>query len=144
MHKLKQQQEGFFSFKLDISKAYDRLNWTFIQAVLRKLGFTSQWIHVVMQCITSVSYSILVQGEPSEMIHPTRGIRQGDPLSPYIFILCSETLSTLISDAVFSRRIKGLKMAPQAPTLHHLFFLQMIVWFIEMLLNRNAMNIGVF
>ncbi|XP_062014092.1 uncharacterized protein LOC133730534 [Rosa rugosa] len=75
MHKLRHQNEGFFSFKLDIS-----------------------------------------------YITPSRGIRQGDPLSPYLFILCVEGLSSLISHAVSQGTLKGLKMSPQAPTIHHLLF----------------------
>ncbi|XP_061993825.1 uncharacterized protein LOC133711745 [Rosa rugosa] len=122
MHKLRNQEEGFFSLKLDISKAYDRLDWSFISAILTKLGFASQWIHIIMKCICSVTYSILLHGEPSPPITPTRGIRQGDPLSPYLFILCGEGLSALISQAVSQRTIQGLTMCPQAPTLHHLFF----------------------
>ncbi|XP_062021216.1 uncharacterized protein LOC133737727 [Rosa rugosa] len=69
-----------------------------------------------------LKYSILIQGEPTSMITPTRGIRQGDPLSSYLFILCAEGLSALISKAIESNAIEGLKMCPHAPTLHHLFF----------------------
>ncbi|XP_024178139.1 uncharacterized protein LOC112184080 [Rosa chinensis] len=122
MYQLKGQQTGFFSLKLDISKAYDRLEWPFIQAMLLKLGFQSSWVQMIMSCISQVTYSILIQGEPSTKLSPTRGIRQGDPLSPYIFILCAEGLSALISDAVQHNAITGLQMCPQAPTLHHLFF----------------------
>ncbi|XP_024178363.1 uncharacterized protein LOC112184337 [Rosa chinensis] len=122
MHKLRSQEKGFFSLKLDISKAYDRLELPFLHSMLVKLGFSSKWINMVMSCVTSVSYSILVQGEPSEHIYPTRGIRQGDPLSPYLFILCDEGLSALISQAMDSGAIHGLKMCPQAPIPHHLFF----------------------
>ncbi|XP_062019524.1 uncharacterized protein LOC133736108 [Rosa rugosa] len=122
MHKLRYQEEGFFSLKLDISKAYDRLEWSFISAMLTKLGFDPSWIQIIMKCVTSVAYSILLYGEPSPRIAPTQCIRQGDPLSPYLFILCSEGLSPLISQAVQHQVIQGLKMCPQAPTLHHLFF----------------------
>ncbi|XP_062028495.1 uncharacterized protein LOC133744394 [Rosa rugosa] len=123
MHKLRTQAEGFFSLKLDISKAYDRLEWSlFLQAILTKLGFASNWINMIMRCVTSVSYAILVNGEATTTVKPTRGIRQGDPLSPYLFILCAEGLSALISQVVHSGSIHGLQMCPQAPTLHHLFF----------------------
>ncbi|XP_062021454.1 uncharacterized protein LOC133738034 [Rosa rugosa] len=122
MHKLKSQEEAFFSLKLDISKAYDRLEWAYLKAILTKLGFATQWINMVMTCVTSVSYAILVNGKASSTIIPTRGIRQGDPLSPYLFILCAEGLSALISQAVQWGRFRGLKMCPQAPVLHHLFF----------------------
>ncbi|XP_062014108.1 uncharacterized protein LOC133730558 [Rosa rugosa] len=122
MHKLRSQVDGFFSLKLDISKVYDHLEWSYLQAILTKLGFASNWINMVMRCVTSVSYAILVNGEATAKIHPTRGIKQGDPLSPYLFILCAEGLSALISQAVQFGPIQGLKMGPQAPVLHHLFF----------------------
>ncbi|XP_024199817.1 uncharacterized protein LOC112203016 [Rosa chinensis] len=122
MHKLRLQETGFFSLKLDISKAYDRLEWNFLSAILKKLGFGQQWIDTVMLCVTSVTYSILVHGEPTPQIIPSRGIRQGDPLSPYLFILCSEGLSALISKAVSTNVIQGITMCPRAPTLHHLLF----------------------
>ncbi|XP_024200296.1 uncharacterized protein LOC112203585 [Rosa chinensis] len=122
MHKLTTQEEGFFSLKLDISKAYDRLEWSFLYAMLARLGFAGAWIDMIMSCIMSVSYAVLVNGEVTQKILPTRGIRQGDPLSPYLFILCAEGLSALITQSVNQGLLKGLKMCPQAPTLHHLFF----------------------
>lgn len=81
--------------KTDMIKSYDRLEWKFIEAVLRRLGFHEKFYGWVMSCITTVTYSVLFNGEVQGMIYPTRGIRQGDPLSPYIFILCSEVLSGL-------------------------------------------------
>lgn len=107
---------------MKLDKAYDRLEWPFLQAILAKLGFAAQWIRIVMLCIQTVSYSILVQGEETAHIKPTRGIRQRDPLSPYLFILCSEGLSSLISHSVSNGIVQGITMCPQAPTLHHLFF----------------------
>ncbi|XP_024196014.1 uncharacterized protein LOC112199199 [Rosa chinensis] len=108
--------------ELDISKAYDRLEWQYVEAVLLKLGFCRDWVSVVLATIKSVSYSVLVNGNPTGFILPTRGIRQGDPLSPYLFILCAEGLSSLISSCVQNGSIKGLLMSPTAPVIHHLLF----------------------
>lgn len=85
--------------KTDMSKAYDRLEWDFIEEVMIHLGFHSIWINWIMQCIKTVSYSFLVNGSAQGRVKPQRGIRQGEPLSPYIFILCSEVLSGLCRKA---------------------------------------------
>lgn len=75
---------GFMGLKLDMSKAYDRVELVFLEAVMRRLGFDERWIHLVMSCVRSVQYSVVVNGNPVGNIHPTRGIRQGDPISPYL------------------------------------------------------------
>ncbi|XP_024156261.1 uncharacterized protein LOC112164272 [Rosa chinensis] len=122
MKKLRCQSDGFFSLKLDISKAYDRLEWQYVEAVLLKLGFCRRWVNIVMATIKSASYSILMNGTPTGFILPTRGIRQGDPLSPYLFILCAEGFSLLISASIQHGTIRGLLMSPTAPIIHHLLF----------------------
>ena len=91
----KAQTHCSMAIKTDMSKAYDMLEWSFIQEVMKKLGFHPKWVNWIMQCITSVSYTFIVNGASRGFVKPGRGIRQGDPLSPYIFILCSEVLSGL-------------------------------------------------
>ena len=83
---------GSMTLKLDMSKAYDRVLWAFLLKLMEKMGFDGKWINLISMCISTISYSILVNGKPKGNISPTRGIRQGDPLSPYLFLLCSKVL----------------------------------------------------
>ena len=108
--------------KVDLSKAYDRIRWDFVEIMLRKMNFPEVWVLWIMQCITTVSYSILVNGEPSKVFHPSVGLRQGDPLSSYIFILCMEVLSRNLSKLQATKELNGLKIARNAPKISHLFF----------------------
>lgn len=84
-----------------------------------------------MQCITSVSYSFLVNDSVHDRIHPSRGIRQGDPLSPYIFILCGEVLLGLCKRAQWSGHLSGLRVATHAPQINHLLFADDTMFFLN-------------
>lgn len=108
--------------KTDMTKAYDRLEWSFIKAVLTRMGFSERWISWIMECITSVSYSFLINGHPMGTVIPSRGIRQGDPLSPYIFILCSQVLSRLCLKAQPEGKLLGIRVARKSPRVNHLLF----------------------
>ncbi|XP_024156142.1 uncharacterized protein LOC112164137 [Rosa chinensis] len=113
---------GYGALKLDMSKAYDRVEWEFIEAVMRSMGFDQIWINWIMGCVTTVSYSFLLNGEPRGHLIPTRGLRQGDSISPYLFLLCAEGLSRMLSYEEEQHRLHGIAIAMGAPSINHLFF----------------------
>ncbi|KAL5562410.1 hypothetical protein UlMin_032157 [Ulmus minor] len=110
------------ALKLDMSKAFDRVEWKFIEAVMIKLGFAEPWILKIMNCISSVSFSFMLNGEVKGNISPGRGLRQGDPLSPFLFLLCSEGLSCLLKKMENDNKLHGLNFGRGALTLSHLLF----------------------
>ncbi|KAG7586565.1 Ribonuclease H domain [Arabidopsis thaliana x Arabidopsis arenosa] len=118
----KKIKSPFMALKLDIAKAFDKVEWIYIEAMLRRLGFADQWCRWVMKCITSVSYSVLLNGSPTKKIIPSRGLRQGDPLSPYLYLICTEGLSSLLTHAMQSNLIHGFKASRDGPSISHMFF----------------------
>ena len=89
---------------------------------MEKLGFDSQWRKLLLTCISTVTYFVRINGMPHGHIVPSRGLQQGDPLSPYIFLLCAEGLSALIKKGVGDGQLKGISVCRNRPKLSHLFF----------------------
>lgn len=87
-----QCKSEFIAIKTDMSRAYDRVEWDFLEALFHKVGFHQQWITRIMCRALSVSFAVLLNGQSYGRIKPKRRIRQGDPLSPFIFIFCAEAL----------------------------------------------------
>ena len=122
MHCRKKGKTGSLALKLDISKAYDRVEWAFLRGIMLKMGFLTIWIDQVMTCVSSSSFSILINGKPFGMINPSRGLRQGDLLSPYLFLLCAEGFTSLLAKAENDGKIHGVSICRRAPTITHLLF----------------------
>ena len=94
-----------------------------MEKILLKMGFQGSWVKMIMQCVSTVTYSILLNGEPrGGFIQPSRGLRQGDPLSPFLFLFCAEGLNALLCKAAEDNEIRGLSLCRQGPWITHLFF----------------------
>ncbi|RVW53858.1 LINE-1 reverse transcriptase-like [Vitis vinifera] len=120
----KQKEKGIIC-KLDIEKAYDNINWKFLVKVLHKMGFGSKWVGWMWSCLSSAKFSVLVNGVPAGFFPSTKGLRQGDPLSPYLFIMGMEVLDVLIRRAVEGGFLSGCNIrGGSGPSLNisHLFF----------------------
>jgi hypothetical protein len=120
--KHKRSGDSYMAVKLDMSKAYDRVEWNFLEAMLTKLGFHPNWVSLLMKCVRSVTYRIKVNGELTDVINPQRGLRQGDPLSPYLFLIVAEGFSSLLHTVEQQGLIEGIKICPNAPSVSHLLF----------------------
>ncbi|KAK7282263.1 hypothetical protein RIF29_10909 [Crotalaria pallida] len=131
-------RKGFMVIKLDLEKAYDRLRWDFIQETLYLVGLNPNLINIIMHCISSSSMCVNWQGDFSSVFYPARGIRQGDPLSPYIFVLCMDKLFHLIQDSIDSSDWKPLAMGRGGPKISQLFFTDDIILVAEASLEQAS------
>ena len=106
-----------------MSKAYDRVEWIFLEKIMRHLGFAESIIKLIMSCMSFVTYVVLLNGQPVGNIKPSRGLRQGDPLSPYLFLLCALGLQSLLHKAEVNGEINGVAICRNGPRISHLFFI---------------------
>ena len=125
----KRGRGGLMAIKIDMEKVFNRMEWSFILAILSKLGFHSTWINWIRICTTSPSFSILINGSPFDLFNPERGLRQGDPLSKFLFILGSEVLSRLLIRQESQDLLKGIKIAWNCSPISHLLFADDLILF---------------
>lgn len=105
-----------------MNKAYDIVEWGFLKKLLLTMGFGDRWVNLVMNCVTSVEYSFVMNGRVKGHISPSRGLKQGDPLSPYLFILVPDAFSRMLLTAVSEKRIHGAKASLSGQEISHLLF----------------------
>ena len=124
MHSLgkKRGRTRYMALKIDLEKAYDKREWSFIKDMLIRANLPNDIIDVIMSCVSSVSTSILFNGEALDPILPSRGIRQGDPLSLYLFILCMDYLGQLIEEKCSANLWQLVKASQSGLAFSHLFF----------------------
>jgi hypothetical protein len=103
-------------------KAYDPIEWERLHGCLTKLGFDAGWVASVMQCVTSARYAVKVNGDLTYPVVPSRGIRQVDPISLYLFLLCTEGLSCILQKKEGLGQLLGLRNGRQGPSISHLLF----------------------
>lgn len=122
---------GAFILKVDLEKAYDLVDWSFLREVLVFSDFNTHLCNLIMTCITTSTLSLCWNGEQLPVFSPGRGLRQGDPLSPYLFVLCMEVLGQSISKSVSSLAWKPIRLSRQGPSVSHIFFADDLLLFGE-------------
>ena len=110
------------AIKQDISKEFDKVECKFLDSVMRQMGFSDTWCRWIHTCISSYTYSVLFNGDPTDSIQPQREIRQGDPISLYVYIICTEGLSQLIKKVIQNQKLHEYKASRGGPAISHLFF----------------------
>ncbi|KAK3211028.1 hypothetical protein Dsin_015734 [Dipteronia sinensis] len=122
-------KRGYFDWKIDLAKTYDNMQCSFTRKVLVEAGIEGNFGNLIMSCITSVHYKIVMNGETIESFFPSSGIRQGNPLSPYIFVLCMEKLSHLINLKLKEGDWKAIKVSRRGSEISHLLFADDLILF---------------
>jgi hypothetical protein len=121
IHSIKQKNLKALILKLDLKKAFDCIDWDFLRLALHSVGFGENFILWIMACVSSARFAVLVNGEATSFFKSGRGLRQGCPLSPYLFILIMESLSLLLAKSTSEHRISGVKVSNLIKIVHLMF-----------------------
>ena len=131
--KLRRKESGVLC-KLNIEKVYDHLDWDFLLKVMTKMGFDSKWTSWISWCISTATFSIMVNDSPAGFFRSSRGLRQGDPLSPYLFVIGMEVLSCLIAEVVDGGFLSSCRFGGregEGLTVSHLLYADDTILFCE-------------
>jgi hypothetical protein len=120
--KKKKVKRGLCAVKLDMYKAYGRVEWCYLEKIMLKMGFARRWVEFIMACVSSVHYNVRFNSMETEVFTPSRGLRQGGPLSPYLFLLVAQGLSSMLKGAESRDELEGVRVCRDAPMISHLLF----------------------
>ena len=133
----KKGQVGYMALKIDLEKAYDKIEWSFIKEMMVRVNLPTNLIDIIMSCVSTVLTSILINRETTNLIFPSRGLRQGDSLSPYLFILCMDYLSQLIGEKCEAKQWHPVKTSQNGPAFSHLLFADDLLFFAKADIQNN-------
>jgi hypothetical protein len=139
LHVIRSGNEGcrkFYAYKLDLTKVYDHVDWGFLRGVQERLGF-SKWVQWVMECVSIVTYSVRFNNVPLEPFKPSHDLRQGDPLSLYLFLFVADGLSQLLQQEIQRQRLHELRINRSSPGISHLLFVDDTLLFVEASENQD-------
>jgi hypothetical protein len=124
LHSLKNKRGrgGFMAVNIDMEKAFNKIEWDFLLIIMEKLGFHPKWINWIRICLSTSSFSVLLNGSPFGLFWPSRGLSQGDPISPFLFTLGTEVISRLLHQS-----LQGYKIYRGCLPLNHLLFVDDLV-----------------
>lgn len=143
MKNKKKGKKGTMALKFDMSKSYGKIEWDFFLGSLKAMEFPSPMIHLIKICISFISYQSLINGQPSICFYSERGLRQGHPLSPYLFIIYANVLLGMLKNEELYMGIHGVQVARKSVTISHLFFMMITYYLLErMLMNLIVSSIS--
>lgn len=119
---LKRGNLKLMAVKLDLAKAYDKVEWSLLERILSLHGLPPKFIHLIMECVSSSSFSVLINRSPSRFFKPTRGLRQGNPLSTFLFTIYIDLLSRMLVRAEDDNCFQGIKIGRTCPRISHLLY----------------------
>lgn len=131
IHKARRHKSNWCALKLDMAKAYDKVSWNFLTTVMKKMNFPDQFTQLIQQCVSTVSFGLLLNGQRIGSFSPLRGLRKGDPLSPFLFILCANVLSLMLLKAEEENDIEGIRYARTGPMISQLMYADDTVLFFK-------------
>ncbi|GAA0142901.1 hypothetical protein LIER_35652 [Lithospermum erythrorhizon] len=126
------------AIKIDMSKAFDRVKWNLLFSLLEKLLFSPHWIQLIRECVTTVQCSVIVNGQTSDTFSPNCGLKQEDPLSPILFAICTEALSSTLHHYQLNNQLKRVSIAKQGPHISQLLLAEDCYFFIH--LDHNSVS----